>query len=486
MQVELHKFVPAAYMPERKLTLCDIFVDSREVTPGSGYLALRGSQIDGRQFIDAALVNGAQCVFADIKGYELTSQQEKYVVNIPDLEQHIAAMAADFYDQPSLNINTIAVTGTNGKTSVCQFVAMAMSDILGPCGYMGTLGWGIKTLEPLINTTPDVVSVHRILRAMINDNARSVALEVSSHGIHQGRIDNVLVDVAVFTNLSRDHLDYHGDMESYAETKRRLFNKRGIQCAVINIDDEVGAGWVVDLRKTTRVLTYSAFSDKADVHLIAANYRLNGTQMIVGTPHGQLDIDLPVIGQFNVANLLATCAVLCFYHQDINQIRLAMLNIKSVPGRMELVGNGEPAVVVDYAHTPDGLEKALKALQGQCEGNLWLVFGCGGDRDKGKRPLMGKIAENMADRIVVTSDNPRTEAPASIISEILSGIDKPENVNTIIDRFEAISFALKNACSGDCVLIAGKGHETYQVLSTGVIEFDDRDVVRRIQAGGVK
>ncbi len=482
MHTSLSQFVPAAYMPGFNVPdVSDLFVDSRHVTEGSGFVALRGASCDGRSFIGAAFTNGAVVAFADTEGFDLPYEWREKVIHIPGLESRIAAMAADFYGHPSAAMMTVAVTGTNGKTSVCRFVADAMNALHGPCGYIGTLGWGLDQYQALINTSPDVVSLHRILAALKEGGARAVALEASSIGLHQGRIDDAVVDVAVFTNLSRDHLDYHGDFESYAEVKRQLFHRAELQAAVINVDDPLGASWIDDIRRDCHVLTYSAQSS-ADVHLLGVDYRLNGTTLTMATPHGEVTIDVPVVGAYNAANLLATCAVLCHYSDDVQQIAAALNCARGVPGRMELVGNGAPAVLVDYAHTPDGLDNALHALRPHCRGRLVVVFGCGGDRDVGKRPLMAKAAENMADVLIVTSDNPRSEDPQLIIDDVMQGLDRPAQAKVFVDRREAIRAAITMANTDDCVLIAGKGHEDYQLIGDQKLPFDDCRVAAEILA----
>lgn len=482
MLTSLSQFVPAAYMPGFNVpALSDLFIDSRHVTEGSGFVALRGASCDGRSFIDAAFAKGAVVAFADTEGFDVPYDWRDKVVHIPELEARIAAMAADFYGHPSAAMMTVAVTGTNGKTSVCRFIADAMTALHGPCGYIGTLGWGVDQYQTVINTTPDVVSMHRILAAMKEGGARAVALEASSIGIHQGRIDDVVVDVAVFTNLSRDHLDYHGDFESYADVKRQLFHRPGLQAAVINVDDPVGASWIDDIHSDCRVLTYST-QGQADVRLSAVEFRLNGTSLSMTTPHGEVAIDVPVVGAYNAANLLATCAVLCHYSDDAQQIAAALNCARGVPGRMELVGDGAPAVLVDYAHTPDGLDNALKALRPHCRGRLIAVFGCGGDRDVGKRPLMAQAAESNADVVVVTSDNPRSEDPQLIIDDVVQGLAMPGQAQVFIDRREAIRAAITMASADDCVLIAGKGHEDYQIIGDQVLPFDDCLVAAEILA----
>lgn len=475
MRISPEKFIPAAYMPGFSIpALTDLFIDSRAVTEGSGFIALRGTKSDGRQFIQAAFERGALVAFGDFDGFDVPYQWRAKVVHIPEIEARAAAMAADFYAHPSASLVTIGVTGTNGKTSVCRFIADALNALHGPCGYMGTLGWGVQAYESLVNTTPDVVSMHRYLAAMKAEGARAVALEASSIGIHQGRLDDVVIDVAVFTNLSRDHLDYHGDFASYADVKRQLFLRAGLQVAVINIDDPVGASWCEAIHSDCRLLTYSTRSRAADVSLLGVDYRLTGTTLQIATPHGDIDIDVPVVGAYNAANILAACAVICHYSENAQQVTQAMRHIRGVPGRMELVGTGRPAVLVDYAHTPDGLDNALRALRPHCQGRLIVVFGCGGDRDVGKRPLMAKAAESLADVVVVTSDNPRTEDPQTIVDHIEAGFEQPSKAIVCLERRHAIGEAIGMARPEDCVLIAGKGHEDYQIIGDQVVPFDDR------------
>ena len=484
MLTSLQQFVPAAYMPGFAApALSDLFVDSREVQSGAGFIALRGAQSDGREYIQAAFEKGALIAFADTDGMTIPYAWREKVINIPELEARVASMAAEFYGHPSSSMATVAVTGTNGKTSVSCFVAAALGKLLGPCGYIGTLGWGIDGFEPLVNTTPDVVSMHRIMAKMKAASARSTVFEASSIGIHQGRIDDVVVDVAVFTNLSRDHLDYHGDFASYAAVKRQLFMRPGLQAAVINVDDTIGAGWIKDIHADCRVITFGV-SQSADVMLSSVEYRLNGTAMQLQTPCGTVEIDVPVVGEYNAMNVMAACAVLCHYTSDSQQITRALQAISGVPGRMELVGYGEPSVLVDYAHTPDGLESALLALRPHCRGRLIVVFGCGGDRDKGKRPQMAAVCERLADVLVVTSDNPRSENPLDIIRDVLAGLSETAQPVVQEDRRKAIGQAIALAKKGDCVLIAGKGHEDYQIIGNQRLDFDDRQVAKAFLAGG--
>ena len=486
MPTSLAQFVPAAYMPSFEApVLCDLYVDSREVVDGSGFVALKGDKADGRDFIGSAFAKGAALAFADLDGFDLPHEWRNKVVHIPEIEARIANMAANFYDNPSSSMAIVAVTGTNGKTSVCRFIADAMNALHGPCGYIGTLGWGIDSYEPLINTTPDVVSVHRILSNMKQSGARVTALEASSIGIDQGRLEDVVIDVAVFTNLSRDHLDYHGDYQTYAEVKRRLFMRPGLQAAVINADDEVGASWLGLIHNECRVITYS-MHDKADVRLLNVEYSLKGTSMSIGTPYGDIQVVVQVVGAYNVANLLATCAVLCHYSDDVKRIAEVMSCVQSVAGRMELVAPTKPAVFVDYAHTPDGLDNALRALRPHCQSRLIVVFGCGGDRDVGKRPLMAQVAENLADVLIITSDNPRSEEPATIIEDVLSGLQNTSVAQIYVDRREAIAAAIAQAGPQDCVLIAGKGHEDYQIIGNDILPFDDCRVAAEYLTGGVQ
>lgn len=484
MLTNLQQFVPAAYVPGFEApAIEDLYIDSRDVMPGTGFVALRGSQSDGRAFIQSAFDKGARIAFADTEGMAVPHAWREKVIHIPELEARIASMAADFYDHPSANMATVAVTGTNGKTSVACFVAAALGKLIGPCGYIGTLGWGVETFEPLLNTTPDVVSMHRLLAKMKAASARSAVFEASSIGIHQGRIDDVVIDVAVFTNLSRDHLDYHGDFASYAEVKRQLFLRPGLQAAVINVDDPMGAEWVKDIHADCRVITYG-LKASADVVLTRVEYRLNGTAMQLKVPCGLVEIDVPVVGEYNAMNVMAACAVLCHYSEDCQRIAEALQLITGVPGRMELVGTGNPVVLVDYAHTPDGLESALQALRPHCQGRLIVVFGCGGDRDKGKRPQMAAVCESLADVLVVTSDNPRSEHPMDIIGDVLQGLSAAAKPVVQVDRRLAIGEAISLAGEGDCILIAGKGHEDYQIIGDQHFPFDDRQVAKAFLSGG--
>jgi len=365
----------------------------------------------------------------------------------------------------------------------------------GPCGLIGTLGsgpWG--QLTPSTTTTPDPISLHRLLAEMRDQKVRSVAMEVSSHGLNQGRISGIRFDIAVFTNLSRDHLDYHGTMADYGEAKRLLFHSDGLKAAVINLDDSWGREILAGLTAEARVQGYSledAELQEIPISVPCVQGRLwamsnEGLTLDITAPAGCGTLKNSLVGRFNAYNLLAALAVLLEVGMPFAEAIEGLSRVSGVPGRLERFGGeGKPLIVVDYAHTPDGLEKALWALREVCDGQLWCVFGCGGERDPGKRPLMGQVAEELADQVVVTSDNPRGEDPMIIIENILAGLRHRDRAKVEPDRAKAIAETIRKAGKNDVILVAGKGHETYQEIAGRRVPFSDRDVVRGIMAGKV-
>jgi len=400
----------------------------------------------------------------------------------------------------------VAITGTNGKTTCAQLYADLFSQLQDnlqsesegyKCGFVGTLGHGIarmeraedsqissspENLQPSPLTTPDAISMQGILADLASDGCSAVAIEASSHALVQGRISSLELDTAVFTNLSRDHLDYHGDLNRYANAKRELFKAAGLKNAVINIDDNVGKSIVADLDPTIRVITYSLENITADIYCRSMEFSTLGFTATIHTPWGSGEVSSSLLGKFNLYNLLAVIGAFVIQTEDseydlFSKVLELIPNLSAVSGRMELVGNGNgPAVIVDYAHTPDALDKALQALKVHCNGALWVVFGCGGDRDIGKRAEMGKIASENADKVVVTSDNPRTESAKKIIDDILLGTTGDIHIDA--DRRSAISFAIGAACKEDVILIAGKGHEDYQILGAERLPFSDQAEAR--------
>jgi UDP-N-acetylmuramyl-tripeptide synthetase len=459
--------------------LADLTADSRAVKLGSVFVAYPGTTLDGRAFIAEAVARGAAAVIWERQGFTWDERWEVPNLGVENLRLRISAIAGAVYGDPSAALWMAGVTGTNGKTSVSQWIAAA-SDALGRrSAVIGTLGNGLvgERFEAK-NTTPDPIVLQRSLADYLRRGARNVAMEVSSHGLDQGRVAGIKFDVAVFTNLTRDHLDYHGTMEAYAEAKYRLFSARGLRQAVVNVDDPTGAAFVQRLGGSGKeILTYGT---GAGAMLQATQVSLSeaGVRFRVEGAHGSAEVRAQVLGAFNVSNLLAVLGALIAQGIAFVDAVRALGTLEPVPGRLERVGGGErPLVVIDYAHTPDALEKALVALRPTVAAGhrLVCVFGCGGDRDPGKRPLMGSAAAKLADLLVVTSDNPRSEDPHAIIAQILQGIPNGR-AEAIEDRQVAIFSAVHHARAGDVVLLAGKGHETYQEIAGVRHPFNDREV----------
>ncbi len=450
--------------------------DSRKVDVGSLFLAYKGEKSDGRDFIAQAIQNGAAGVMFDDSefSWEERANENWHVprIAVSNLRHHAGEVADEFYGHPSQKLWTVGVTGTNGKTSVSQWIAQAFNALKRKTAVIGTLGNGfISSLSATNNTTPDAILLHGMLADFLEQQAEAVAMEVSSHGLDQGRVSGVHFDIAVFTNLSRDHLDYHGDMVSYGAAKKKLFTWDSLSCAVINIDDDFGRELAAELKTLGKtVITYGIGS--GDVNAKALQLEHGSITMQVITPQGDASLSAKVIGRFNAYNLLAVLATLLASNVSLNDAVTAISQIHAVPGRMQVLGGDSlPLVVIDYAHTPDALEKALITLKEQTQGKLVCIFGCGGNRDAGKRNVMGKIATEIADAVIITSDNPRDENPEAIIRQIVQGITKHYIIET--DRASAIAIAVLSAKAGDVVLIAGKGHEDYQEISGVKQHFSD-------------
>ncbi|MEZ0231677.1 MAG: UDP-N-acetylmuramoyl-L-alanyl-D-glutamate--2,6-diaminopimelate ligase [Methylophilaceae bacterium] len=451
--------------------------DSRKVKAGDVFVAYAGDSHDGRHFIPQAIAQGAAAVVWEPQGFSWNNEWQLKHVAVPGLRKTVGNIADTFYGEPSQKMWVIGVTGTNGKTSCSHWLAQALNILNRKTAVVGTLGNGfINALSTAINTTPDPILLHGMFAEYLKQGAQAIAMEVSSHGLDQGRVSGVHFNVAVLTNLSRDHLDYHGDMDAYAAAKRSLFAWDGLACAALNADDVFGREIAQEmLRRGKRVLTYGL--DAGDIRGTALRFNEHGLSMHVETPFGGADIQVGVVGRFNAYNVLAVLTGLLVSDVSLSDAVNAIGQLKPVAGRMQQYGGqGKPVVVIDYAHTPDALEKVLAALREQVSGKLVCVFGCGGDRDAGKRPLMGAVAAQLADEVVVTTDNPRHEKPAEIISQILGGIDQAPYVE--IDRETAINFAISNAQQGDVVLVAGKGHEDYQDIAGTKHPFSDEAVVK--------
>ncbi|OSI35507.1 UDP-N-acetylmuramoyl-L-alanyl-D-glutamate--2,6-diaminopimelate ligase [Neisseria dumasiana] len=462
--------------------------DSRKIKQGDIFIACQGEYTDGREYIPAAVANGAAFVFWDDDG-KFAWNPEWNVPNqgIKNLKTRAGIVAGQVYGNLSDGLKVWGVTGTNGKTSVTQWLAQAADLLDEKCAIIGTVGNGFwSELQEATHTTPDPVSVQTLLHRFKQQGANAVAMEVSSHGLDQFRVNGVPFQTAVFTNLTRDHLDYHGSMESYGEIKSRLFYWQGLQHAVINVDDPFGttlAGRLKTERPELNVYGYG-FAEQADIRITHFEASSDGMTVQLDTPWGSGEVKTRLLGRFNAQNLASCVGVLCSTGYPLAEVLRVLAQIRPATGRMDCIMNpGKPLVVVDYAHTPDALEKALATLQEiKPQGaNLWCVFGCGGNRDKGKRPLMGAAAVAGADKVVVTSDNPRMEEPADIINDILPAVPQPEHVET--DRRSAIEYAVKHAAANDIILIAGKGHETYQDVQGQKHYFSDFDEAQKALAG---
>ena len=495
-------------------------LDSRRVGANDLFIAVPGAERDGRDYIPQAVQNGAVAVAREKSPREKSAREKSSTASpaktaersskqapehdygvpgfdIKGLKEHIGTIADRFYAHPSAQLRLIGITGTNGKTTCAYLLAQAL-DLLGQrCALMSTVGTGfINALQPSALTTADAVATHRRLAALLADGADAVCVEASSHGLAQGRVNGVAFDVALFTNLSRDHLDYHRSMARYGRAKGKLFRFAGLHSAVVNVDDPFGRQLLTEHR-AAHVLGYGlgakdGAKDGADLRPLNLRLDENGIAFEVEyrgpTSRARAPVRSPLIGELNVPNLLAVIATLVACGYDLAQIAAAVSRCRPPPGRMELLTSSpsRPAVVVDYAHTPDALERALVSLSELCRGKLWVVFGCGGDRDRGKRPLMGAVAERFADRVIVTDDNPRTENPATIVAQIVKGMEAGATAKVTVrhDRRRAIETAIAGAAAGDIVLVAGKGHETTQTIGGRVRELNDRDIVAAVPERG--
>ena len=463
MPMPLNQLLPQAASSTliRELTL-----DSRKVRPGDLFLAVPGTQQDGRVHIADAVARGAAAVAYEAEGAAAMTAHSAELVALKGLANQLSAIAGRFYGEPSRGLHLIGITGTNGKTSVSQLLAQAL-DLLGErCGIVGTLGNGFYgALEQGRHTTPDPIGVQATLADMKNAGARAVAMEVSSHGLHQGRVAALAFDVAVLTNLSRDHLDYHGSMQAYAEAKAALFAWSGLRCRVLNLDDAFGRE-LAAAEHESRLISYSLSDADAYLYCRDAQFDEQGVRATLVTPRGEGSLRSSLLGRFNLSNLLAVVGTLLGLDNPLDEILKVLPKLQGPIGRMQRLGGGKlPLVVVDYAHTPDALEKVLEALRPHVNGRLQCLFGCGGDRDSGKRPLMAAVVERLADAVLVTDDNPRTEAPAQIFTDIRAGFASPASVQFVHGRGQAIAQLIAAASADDVLVLAGKGHEDYQEIN---------------------
>lgn len=471
-----------------------IELDSRKLEKNYIFIALNGAKLDGRTFIPDALTKQVCAILIEGETFLVEYEQDIPVITIPKLRPSVSYLSARFYREPSQIIRITGVTGTNGKTTCTLLLAQLSAQLLGSSSVMGTTGYGIldaKSLTPLSQqitllhntglTTPDPVSVQKILAELRDAGAVYSAIEVSSHSLDQFRVAGVQFYAAIFTNLTQDHLDYHGSLESYGIAKAKLLSMPNLSVAIFNNDDAWARELVKSAPPSVKTYTYG-INTPADVMAIDVVQHAKGTTAFLQTPWGSGHIQSPFMGLFNMGNLLAVIAAACAQGADFNLILALIPSLTAAPGRMQAISVEASAqdiqVIVDYAHTPDALENTLKAIHEHNTGHVWTVFGCGGDRDKTKRPLMGRIAEKLSDYVIVTNDNPRSEDPALIAADIVKGLQKPAGCLVIANREQAIDFAIQQAKPEDIILIAGKGHEDYQIFADRTVPFSDSQHAR--------
>ncbi len=470
------------HSPAPQISISGLCSDSREAKPGDLFIAYSGPVIERCHYIQQAIQRGAVAILQDESAAETTQALSVPTLTTTQLNEKVGLIAARFFGNPSVSQRMIGITGTNGKTTCSQLIAKALTLTGQHCGIIGTLGYGFPDqLEPGSLTTPDAIQLQKQLAILKQHGAKSVAMEVSSHSLAQHRVAGVSFDVGVFTNLTQDHLDYHHTMQQYGQAKRRLFLQPGLKSAVINSDDAFGQELLAEFTGSLDCYSYSLLDANATVHADHIKLTPHGLSAQITSPWGNGVLHSTLLGRFNLSNLLAVFTTLGVLHIPFEENLQLMSQLTTVPGRMQTFGGGKlPTVVVDYAHTPDALEKALNALREHCHGTLWCVFGCGGNRDAGKRRLMGQAAERFSDQIIITDDNPRHEDPEKIVEDILQGLLCPWAVEIEHDRHSAIAHAIDCASANDMVLIAGKGHERYQIVGDEKIPFDDAEQVKQL------
>ncbi len=478
-----------------------INLDSRTISAGEVFVALVGAKVDGRQFIAKAIELGAVAILveADKQWQGIDWIGAVPVIAIEKLAQNVSEIAGYFYAHPSQHCRLIGVTGTNGKTT-CTLLIAQLAALLAKqensqsskktAGVVGTLGFGVldtNSLAPLAQqisavhstglTTPDPISLQKILAELVAQKAATIAIEVSSHSLVLGRVAALQFDTAIFTNLTQDHLDFHGDLASYGKAKAQLLNQANLKYAIINFDDAWAKSLLQKIPKNVSAISFSITDSAADIYLTELRLTATGAAAELHSPWGNAELVSPFIGKFNLSNLLGVIAAMCVGGADLKTVLNLVSQLQAAPGRMQSVvlddSEQDVQVVVDYAHTPDALENTLRAIREHTQTRVWSVFGCGGDRDKTKRPLMGRIAEKYSDYLIITNDNPRGEEPSAIAADIIRGLHNANGCLVIADRAQAIDFAVQQAKSGDLVLIAGKGHEEYQIFAEKTLSFSD-------------
>lgn len=477
-------------VPDIEVT--DITATSSRVTPGAMFIACRGSRHHGLEFASEAIAAGAAAiVWEPESGCDLPELPSSVpAVAVPGLSGKVGDLADRFFAQPSAQMEVAGITGTNGKTTTAWLVSQALAKLGATAGYMGTMGYGIGAeLSPAELTTPGVITVHRRMRELADKGATHVAMEVSSHGLDQGRIDAVSIDIAAFTNLSRDHLDYHGSLEAYAAAKSRLFQVESLQSAVINIGDAFGRVLAAECPANVRLIRAAlsqAVPAGVEPELVAeVASSARGITLQINGEFGEAELPSSLWGLFNAENLLVAAGILLAQGFPLVRVVEALAECTAPAGRMEVIRTNDvlPLVVVDFAHTPDALAKAIEVVRQHVSGAVTVVFGCGGERDKGKRGEMGSAASRLANRVIVTDDNPRYEDPQAIITEIVAGVDDASTMHVERDRATAIRRAIEEAGPGDAILIAGKGSESVQWVADEALPFSDAAVAADVLRG---
>lgn len=478
--------IPIENVPD--IRILSMTLNSQAVRPGALFIAIQGAKFDGREFIAEAIQHGASAVLCSGDAAAISYQHTIPIITLPNLQSQVGYIADRFYSHPSHELVVIGVTGTNGKTTTAHMLAECLSLLGVPAASIGTLGLKFKSIYHDFGlTTPDAINLQRSLAELRDAGAKAVVMEVSSHALDQGRVNGICFSGAMFTNLTQDHLDYHHSMDEYLKAKIKLFTTSQLKFAVVNRDDNASESVISALKPDVTCYHYylkTNCPEGAQHHLTASDSNIQGPISFT-VQHGgkRAFIQTQFMGEFNISNVLGVIGALVGLGISLDAIAKVLPQVSAAPGRMQGLGGGlHPYIIVDYAHTPDALEKALLAARAHSVGTLWCVFGCGGDRDTGKRAMMGRVASELADKVILTNDNPRTESPSNIVAGIMQGI-APEMHNKVkieFDRKQAILSAISEAKATDVILVAGKGHEDYQITGTEKHSFSDAECIKSI------